>query len=156
MDLNYFSFNNLDNVLYLVSKATKYKPFIIFVMQRKRKQSYNISVNRKDGYILVHLSGELTKADIDNALKEILTIRQQEKMNNILCSQRQLQVSPSIITVFDTACRFAEAPFNGMKLAIVRESMPEKMHLFETASTNRARAVKVFDNDEEAKKWLAL
>lgn len=143
-------------MLYLILGAIEYNPCIVFVMQKRRKKSYNISVNREDGYILVHLSGELTKADIDNALKKILTIRQQEKMNNILCSQHQLQVSPSIITVFDTACRFAEAPFNGMKLAIVRESMPEKMHLFETAATNRARAVKVFDNDEEAKKWLAL
>jgi len=150
------SLNNLDNMLYLISRATEYNPCIVFVMQRSRIKSYDISVNREDGYILVHLCGELTKADIDAALKEILTIRQQEKVNNILCSQRQLQVSPSIMTVFDTACRFAGEPFNGMKLAIVRESMPEKMHFFETAATNRARAVKVFDNDEEAKKWLAL
>jgi hypothetical protein len=143
-------------MLYLILGAIEYNPFIVFVMQRRRRKSYEISVNREDGYILVNLYGELTKADIDAALKEILTIRQQEKLNNILCNQHQLQMPPRIMTVFDTACRFAEAPFNGMKLAIVRQSMPEKMHFFETAATNRARAVKVFDNDEEAKKWLAL
>ena len=124
-------------------------------MQRRRNKAYDISVNLEEEHILVHLHGELTKADIVAALKEILIIRQQENLNNILCNQRQLQVSPSIMTIFDTACRFADVPFNGMKLAIVRESMPEKMPFFETAATNRARAVKVFDNDEEAKQWLA-
>ena len=43
-----------------------------------------------------------------------------------------------------------------MKLAIVRERMPEKTHFFETVATNRSRAVKVFNNAEEAKEWLAL
>ena len=120
------------------------------------RKSYDMSINREDGYILVNLYEELTKADIDAALEEILTIRQKENVRNILCDQRRLKVPPNIITVFDTACRFAEAPFNGMKLAIVRESMPENMHFFETAATNRARAVKVFDSNEEAKKWFAL
>ena len=125
-------------------------------MQMNGRKSYDMSINREDGYILVNLYEELTKADIDAALKEILTIRQKENVRNILCDQRRLKVPPNIITVFDTACRFAEAPFNGMKLAIVRESMPENMHFFETAATNRARAVKVFDSNEEAKKWFAL
>ena len=107
-------------------------------MQRRRKKSYDISLNREEKYILVHLYGELTKADIDAALEDILTIRQQENLMNILCNQRQLRTPPN------------------MKLAIVRARMPEKIHFFETVATNRARAVKVFNNDEEAKKWLAL
>lgn len=118
--------------------------------------SYDISVNREEGYILINLYEELTKADIDAALEQILIIRRQEKVNKILCNQRRLNVPPSIMTIFDTACRFAGEPFIGMKLAIVRESMPEGMHFFETVATNRARDVKVFNNDEEAKKWLAL
>ena len=125
-------------------------------MQKRRKKSYDLSLNREEGYILVHLNGELTKTDIDAALEDILTIRRQEKINNILCNQRRLQIPPQIMTIFDTACRFAGEPFHGMKLAIVRERMPENTHFFETVATNRARAVKVFNNDEEAKKWLAL
>ena len=60
-------------------------------MQRKRKKSYKISLNLKEGYILVNLYEVLTKADIDNALEDILTIRRQEKLKNILCNQHQLQ-----------------------------------------------------------------
>ncbi|OGW39616.1 MAG: hypothetical protein A2Y97_07050 [Nitrospirae bacterium RBG_13_39_12] len=117
---------------------------------------YDMSVNLEEGYILVHLYGELTKADIDSALEKILIIRREQKVNNILCNQHQLQVPPGNMTVFDTARRFAGGPFVGMKLAIVRESIPEGMHFFETVATNRAGIVKVFDDDEEAKKWLSL
>ena len=118
--------------------------------------SYNISVNRQEGYILLHLGEELKKEDIDAALKEILLVRRSDKLKNILCDQRQLTVPPNKITIFDAACRFADKPFLGMKLAIVREKIPEEMHFFETVATNRSGLVRVFDNDKEARNWLAL
>jgi hypothetical protein len=118
--------------------------------------SYDMSINHEEGYIIVHLHEELTKADIDAALKKILIIRREQKVNNILCYQHHLQVPPSKMIVFETAMHFAEESFVGMKLAIVRESLPERMHFFETVATNRSGIVKVFDNNEEAKKWLTL
>jgi hypothetical protein len=118
--------------------------------------SYDMSVNRENGYILIHLYDELTKADIEAALEKILIIRQQKKINKILCNACKLQVPPGTMTVFDTATRFAGEPFSRMKLAIVRKSIPEGMHFFETVVTNRSGIVKVFDNEEEANKWFAL
>jgi hypothetical protein len=118
--------------------------------------SYDMSVDRKEGYILVQLHDELTKADIESALEKILIIRRQEKVNKILCNARQLQVPPGTMTIFDTARRFAGDTFSGMKLAIVRKSLPEGMHFFETVATNRSGIVRVFDSEEEANKWFAL
>ncbi len=115
--------------------------------------AYRLSIDSGGGYIHIELLGTLTQIDIDEALKEILTIRRQQNVDCILCDQRKLQFPPNNIVVFDTAKQISSGPFTGMKLAIVRETIPER-HFFQTVATNRSGIVKIFDEEEEAKRWL--
>jgi len=114
--------------------------------------SYDLRVE-EDGYIRVTLHGQLTQEDIDQALEEILSIRQKQNVKNILCDQRDLQAPPHDIVVYETAKRFASGPFMGMRLAILRTKVPIE-HLFETVARNRAGLVRVFDDEEKAKQWF--
>ena len=115
--------------------------------------SYNLSVNKEDKYIHVELYDELTQSDIDRGLKEVLILRQEQKLNHILCDERRLQGRPSDTITFKTATRFTSEPYTGIKLAIIRKSKSEEL-MFELAANNRSGIVKIFDDEEEAKQWL--
>lgn len=115
--------------------------------------SYRLSIDNGGEYIRIELHGTLTQVDIDEALKEILAIRRQHKLDRILCDQRKLRIPPNNIVVFDTAKQISSGPFTGMKLAILRETIPER-HFFQTVATNRSGIVKIFDEEAEAKRWL--
>ncbi|MBN1384426.1 MAG: STAS/SEC14 domain-containing protein [Elusimicrobia bacterium] len=115
---------------------------------------YDINVSKKQGGIIIYPLGEFTRQDIDELLEKISNIRKEYGMNKIVCDQRRLQVPPSIATIIETAQRFTEDPFTGMKLAIVRKTIPNEMHLFETVVSNRSGVVKIFDDEEKAWEWL--
>jgi len=106
-----------------------------------------------DGCIRVAIHDELTPADIDKAMQEILTARKEHGATKILCDQRDMKVPPSEIVVFETAKRFSGDAFSDMKLAILRNSIPED-HLFETVARNRTALARVFDDEGKARLWL--
>ena len=115
--------------------------------------SYKLSVEKKDKYIRFDLYDEFTQSDIDSAMKEVLMIRQKQKLNHILCDQRQLKVPPNDTVGFQTALQFGSKPYVGTKLAIIRREIKSE-RLFEIAAQNRGVAVKIFEDEEEAKQWL--
>ena len=115
--------------------------------------SYKLSVEREDEYIRVDLYNRLTQSDIDSAMKEILMLRQEQKLRRILCDQRQLQVPPDDTVGVLTAEQFGSGPYAGTKLAIIRKQAKEE-RLFEIAAHNRGIIVRVFEDEEEAKQWL--
>jgi hypothetical protein len=117
------------------------------------KMAYTLSFNNGCGFILLELHGKLTRVEIDEALKEILAIRRQKHVDRILCDQRRLQIPPNDLVIFETAKRFAGGPYTGMKLAIVRNSIPER-HFFKTVALNRSGIVKIFDEEGKAIQWL--
>ena len=105
--------------------------------------------------ILVYPSGQLSASDIDEALKEILALRLEKGVERILCDQRGLESAPSLPDIYNAAATFAEGPLRGMRLAIVRATMPQRTHFFETVAVNRSAAVRVFDDEDAARIWLA-
>ena len=115
--------------------------------------SYSLSIEREDEYIRVDLHDPFTQPDIDEAMKEVLRIRQDQNLNCILCDQRKLKVPPNDLTGFFTAKQFGSQPYLGTKLAIIRKQAGEE-RLFEIAAQNRGVLVKVFDHEAEAKRWL--
>ena len=115
--------------------------------------SYSLSVEREDEYIRVDLCDAFAQSDIDSAMKEVLMIRQEQKLNRILCDQRQLQVPPGDTAGFLTAVQFGSQPYAGTKLAIIRRQADEE-RLFEIAAENRGVLVRVFEDEEAAKQWL--
>jgi len=115
--------------------------------------SYNLSVKHEEKYICIEVCDELTQKDIDDALKEIENIRREQKVDNILCDQHKLQIPPQIALIFETAKRLAAEPFIGMRLAIVRKTLPDE-HFFENVANNRSGTVKIFDDEEKAKDWF--
>lgn len=115
--------------------------------------SYTLSVEEENKCIRVDLHDRLTESEIDSAMKEILAIRQEQKLNRILCDQRQLQVPPGDLLGFFTAERFGGLAYAGTKLAIIRRQATEE-RLFDIAARNRGVIVKIFEDEEEAKQWL--
>lgn len=115
--------------------------------------SYRFSVNSEEKYVRFDLSGELTQSDIDNAIADLQRVQEKHKLNCVLCNQRDLQVPPNDLVGFFTAKRLSGKPFAGIKLAIVRTDTT-KERLFEIAASNRGAIVKVFNDEEEAKRWL--
>jgi hypothetical protein len=115
--------------------------------------SYKVSVEKEDKYIRFDLYDRLTQSEIDSAMKEVLITFQEQKLNRILCDQRQLQVPPDDIVGFFTAEQFGRPPYVGTKLAIIRRRANEG-RLFEIAASNRGVNIKIFENEDEAKQWL--
>ena len=115
--------------------------------------SYKLSIEKKDKYIRVELYDSLTQSEIDNAMGEVLKIRQEQKLNRILCDQRQLEVPPNDTVGFQTAVKFGTKPYAGTKLAIIRRQV-KKERPFEIAAHNRGVIIKVFEDEEKAKQWL--
>ena len=115
--------------------------------------SYKLSVENEDKYIRVDLYDRFTQSDIDSAMREVLMIRQEQKLNRILCDQRQLRVPPNDTVGFLTAAQFGSQSYLGTKLAIIRRQVKEE-RLFEIAAHNRGVIVKIFEDEEEAKQWL--
>ena len=95
--------------------------------------SYRLSVEKEDEYIRVDLYDRLTQSNIDSAMKEVLMVRQEQKLRHILCDQRQLQVPPNDTVGFLTAVQFGNESYAGTKLAIIRRQVEEE-HLFEIAA----------------------
>jgi hypothetical protein len=114
---------------------------------------YSLSVESEEEYIRFDLYDTFTQSDIDSAMKEVLKIRQEQKLNRILCDQRQLQVAPNDTVGFLTAEQFGKYPLVGTKLAIIRRQADEE-RLFEIAAQNRGIIVRVFEDEEAAKQWL--
>jgi hypothetical protein len=115
--------------------------------------SFRLSVEREGGYIRVDLHEKLTQSDIDNAMEQVLMVRQEHKLNRILCDERQLQVPPNDTAGFLTAVQFGSEHYAGTKLAIIRNQIEEE-RLFEIAAHNRGVLVKVFLDEDEAQRWL--
>ena len=114
---------------------------------------YNLSVEREEGYIRFDLYDPLSQSDIDNAMREVLKFRQEEKLNRILCDHRQLQAPPSETAGFLAALQFGERPLLGTKMALIRRKADEEF-LFDIAAQTRGSIIKVFDDEEAAKQWL--
>lgn len=114
---------------------------------------YNMSIENKEGYIRFDLYDPFTQPEIDDAMKEVVEIRTKQKLNRILCDQRELEVPPSDTAGFLTALQFGEQPLVGTKLAIIRRQKDEE-RLFEIAAQTRGVIVGIFDDEEAAKQWL--
>jgi hypothetical protein len=95
--------------------------------------SYTLSIEIEDEYIRVDLYDPFMQSDIDSAMKEVLSFRQNQTLNRILCDQRQLKVSLDDITGFFTAEKFGSQPYLGTKLAIIRKQVGEE-RLFEISA----------------------
>ena len=114
---------------------------------------YKVIIEKKDKYIRFNLFNIITKPEIDSAMNEIKVIRQKHKLDRVLCDQRQLQMRPSDTVGFQTAVQFGSPSYRGIKVAIIRRDVKEE-RLFEIAARNRGLIVKIFEDEEEAKKWL--
>jgi len=115
---------------------------------------YKVSVEKEEGYIRFDLFDRLSESEIDSAMKEVLSIRQEQGLSRILCDQRGLEVSPDDLVAFLTAERFGSLPYAGTKLACIRRQADEE-RLFDVAVSNRGITIRVFEDEDEAKKWLA-
>lgn len=100
-----------------------------------------------------NLYDSLTQSEIDSAMNEVKMIRQKQKLDLIICDQRQLHTAPNDTVGFLTAVQFGGPAYAGMKVAIIRRELKE-LRLFEIAARNRGLAVKIFKDEKEAKEWL--
>ena len=115
---------------------------------------YVLRLDERGQCILVYPKGHLSTSEIDDGLKEILALRLEKGVERILCDQRGLESAPSLPDIYKAAATFAEGPLRGMRLAIVRATMPQRTHFFETVAVNRSAAVRVFDDENRARGWL--
>lgn len=114
---------------------------------------YRCTVDAEEQYVRFDLSGGLTQPEIDNAIEDLQTVREKQKLTHVLCVQTDLTVPPDDGIGFRTAEQLSTGPFRGLKLAIVRRESTEE-RLFEIAANNRGAIVEVFTDEEEAKRWL--
>jgi hypothetical protein len=117
--------------------------------------AYTVSIDTGEGYMRFELAGTLTKEEIDSAMAEVLALRKEHGISRILCDQRRLTTPPDDTRGFLTAMQFGTEPYAGIKLAIIRNRAREE-RLFDIASSNRGVPVKIFDDEEQAKRWLLV
>jgi len=114
---------------------------------------YNLSIESEEGYIRFDLFDPFTQSEIDEAMKEVLKFRQEEKPKRILCDQRHLQEPPTGIAGYLAAVQLGEHPLVGTKIAIIRKRGDQE-YLFDISAQTRGVIVEVFNDEEEAKQWL--
>jgi hypothetical protein len=114
---------------------------------------YTLSVEREDEYIRFDLYDPLTQSEIDSAMEEVLKLRQEGKLNRILCDHRQLEMPPSETVGFLTAEQFGKRPLLGTKMALIRRRADEEF-LFDIAAQTRGVIIRIFEDEEAAKQWL--
>jgi hypothetical protein len=124
-----------------------------------------LTMNAEPGFLHVAAAGEFSLDEAKRTFTEMLGAAVRHKSEKVLFDGRQLTGEPAAIE------RFFYGEFAALAVAMSPEFRTSRVPRFayvlevpvldprrfgETVATNRGMAVKVFDNLEEARRWLGL
>jgi hypothetical protein len=92
---------------------------------------------------------------VENYAIEVLGLSIQNKCTKILCDERNLDYTLSMIDTYSLAEKASQEAADLHKIAIVcKEKYLEDGKFFETVSSNRGLSILVTSNIDQAKEWL--
>jgi len=115
-----------------------------------------VSVDEKNGIILVRSWGNISYDDINSSRKTTFSLYEKTGINKILVDAREQKSMMTIGESYDFSDSIGKDPRSRrMKWAIVPSKYTRKGTRFlETASRNRGLNVRMHDDIESALKWL--
>lgn len=121
---------------------------------------YTIAYNTAAHIIELSFQGGITVSDAREMVNDVLELATKHKCSLLLNDFRDAEISASTVEIYEFPLTVAEGFVSaggnpaGFKRALVVAKGLEDFHFFETVSINRGQDVKLFNNLDEARKWL--
>lgn len=117
---------------------------------------YELTVDHEEDYIRITVIGELSIEDIEGIIEKTLVIRQKHGIKQILSDHRSVTALPSIINLYKLGETLANELFYGVRLAVIGGALHESEKFTETVAANRGVNVRIFKEEQAARKWLGI
>ena len=120
--------------------------------------SYTIEVTPEDNHLHITVGGENSPDTVRNYLSDILAAVKRHGQSNILIEENLRGPSIKILDMFDVVTKASErtAP-NILRIAYIdmnKDHDRKALQFAETVALNRGINVRLFDNRQEALRWL--
>jgi hypothetical protein len=112
-----------------------------------------IHLNESEGIIEVVSSGTLTREDMENTKAKLERILAEKAVSRVLIDTSRLQSAPSVVDIFEV-CTSYSRDFKIALLVKASSSITKDVAFAETIGVNRGQTVRVFWDQEEARRWL--
>jgi len=122
--------------------------------------SHTITYNPKAQIIETKTQGGINLKESEEIISEVLQAIRKHNCFFILSDYRESTLDLSTLEIYDIPKRVsAKTTLSGisehkLKRAIIAERESENFRFFETVTLNSGQQIKLFDNSDEAKKWL--
>ena len=112
-----------------------------------------VRLNESEGIIEVTNSGVLTRQDMESTKAKLQRILAQKALNRVLIDTTRLQSVPSTLDIFE-AWVTNSRDFKIALLVGASSPFTKDVMFAETVGANRGQTVKVFWDQDEARRWL--
>jgi uncharacterized protein YrzB (UPF0473 family) len=119
---------------------------------------YNMEVQNKGDYLHFIVTGQNTRENVINYLKEVFEICNEKKIYNILIEENLMGKSLSIVDIFNIVDKGSERMKNAfLQIAYLDTNEEHDLNLLkfaETVALNRQVFVRLFSDLFNAENWL--
>lgn len=116
---------------------------------------FEITYNQEHDFLMGKFIGELNAESVKIYMKEIEKMVKSHNCKRFINDLREATILLSIGDFYNAPARMATGAFDrSWRRAIVVKQKLDKLDFFETTSANQGFQVKVFEDMDEAMKWL--
>lgn len=115
--------------------------------------SDEVHVNESEGIIEVVSSGVLTRQDMERTKFRLQRILDEKGVSRVLIDTARLQSLPSTFDLFEV-CSTYSTHFKIALLVMASNPINNDLAFAQTVGLNRGQIVKMFWDQEEARRWL--
>jgi len=117
--------------------------------------SFTVKHGKKDDCILVTVHGDFKLSILSQLAFKVKQLIDQNKCTRILTDLREAQLTDSPVDMYKMPDSAISSGINrNIKRALLVKKKTQDFHFLETVFVNRGNVVKIFDNLNEARKWL--
>jgi hypothetical protein len=121
---------------------------------------HTITYNSKESVIEINIQGDLFLNEIKEIVTEVIQIAKEQNCLLVLNDMRESTMQLSIVEIYELPKIILDISVSlgldvrKFKRAFVAEKDLKDYDFFETVTFNRGQHAKLFDDVDEAKKWL--
>ena len=123
--------------------------------------SHRVTYNSKLRFIESKIRGNLTFKEAKEIISKIIEIGKEKRCYSCLTDYRESEINMSTMEIYDLPKLIADVSASqglsarDFKRAVVVKKGLENFHFYETVTLNSGQSVKIFQDIDEAKKWLS-
>jgi hypothetical protein len=115
--------------------------------------SDEVRVNESEGIIEVVSSGDLTRQEMGGTMATLQRILDEKGIRRVLIDTTRLHSAPGTLDIFELCSTYSRV----LKIALLvtdSNGINKDVAFAETVGVNRGQTVKMFWDEEEARRWL--